>query len=98
MSNKYTTCQFSLKNETLECFKALLRQLTKTYDGVKQITPLSKYRLVELNDGGPGVSISSKDVQMRIVQKARIMDTDYLIRCHLANNDSSQNDVGRCHL
>ena len=89
-------CANESKNETLKCFEALLGQLTKTYDGVKHITPISKFRFVELTDGGPGVGISNKDVQMRIAQRARILDADYLVRHHLANNDSSQNDVERC--
>ena len=89
-------CANESKNETLKCFEALLGQLTKTYDGVKHITPISKSRFVELTDGGPGVGISNKDVQMRIAQRARILDADYLVRHHLANNDSSQNDVERC--
>eukprot|EP00794_Sanderia_malayensis_P002367 gene2368-2728_t len=54
-------------------------------------------RFLEWTDAGPGVGISNHDVVFRIGQRVRITDADYLIRLHLSNGDSSQNEIERCH-
>lgn len=58
--------------------------------------PRMKTKIIESTDAGPGVSIHQHDVQMRIGQRIRIQDNDYYIRYHLANGDSSYNEVERC--
>ena len=58
--------------------------------------PALKSRILEFTDGGPGVAVSNKDVTFRTAERIRITDADWLTRCHLANNDSSLNDVERC--
>ena len=36
------------------------------------------------------------DVQLRLAERARITNADYLVRFHLSSGDSSQNEVERC--
>ena len=58
--------------------------------------PELKSRYLEWSDAGPGVGITNNDVRYRTAQKVRIINADYLIRLHLANSDSSHNEVQRC--
>ncbi len=55
--------------------------------------PEVKSRFIELTDGGPGVGVNNIDVRVRTAEIVRIHNFDYYIRHHLANSDSSQNDV-----
>ena len=77
-------------------FKAFVRNASDILETTEKLTPLLKSRVVELTDGGPGVGVTNRDVQFRIAQRVRITNADYLIRHHLSNNDSSQNQVERC--
>ena len=58
--------------------------------------PKMKNKSIESTDAGPGVSMKENDVKIRIAQRIRIIDTDYYMRYHLANGDSSYNEVERC--
>ena len=58
--------------------------------------PQPKSGYLEWTDAGPGVGITNNDVHYRTAQKIRIINADYLIRLHLANGDSSHNEVERC--
>ena len=56
---------------------------------------MMKTRIVEFTDGGPGVGVSNRDTHFRHAERFMICNADYFIRHHLANDDSSQNDVER---
>ena len=58
--------------------------------------PVMKSRFIESTDGGPGVSHKQNGVKLTIMQRIRICNLDYYIRYHLANGDSSYNEVERC--
>ena len=62
---------------------------------VLDILTRTKSILLEWTDAGPGVSVTQKAVKYRAAQIVHILDLDYLIRLHLANNDSSHNEVER---
>ena len=51
--------------------------------------------ILEWTDAGPGVGITQHAVKFRACQKVRIFNCDYLVRLHLANDDSSHNEVER---
>ena len=72
-----------------EC-KIILREVNKLR------LPEPKCRYLEWTDAGPGVGVTNHNVQFRTAQKFRIISADYLIRLHLANGDSAQNEVERC--
>ena len=55
-----------------------------------------KSRFLEWTDAGPGVGISNH-VVFRIGQRVRIINADYLMRLHLSNGDSNQNEIERFH-
>ena len=58
--------------------------------------PALKSRYLEWIDASPGVSITNNDVRYHTAQKDRIINAGYLIRLHLANGDSSHNEVEGC--
>ena len=60
---------------------------------IKKFSAQYRSRFLEWTDAGPGVGISNHDVVFRIGQRVRIIDADYLIRLHLSNGDSSQNEM-----
>ena len=64
---------------------------------IEKFSAQYRSRFLEWTDAGPGVGISNHDVVFRIGQRVRIIDADYLIRLHLSNGDSSQNEIERCH-
>ena len=64
---------------------------------IKEFSAQYRSRFLEWTDAGPGVGICNHDVIFRIGQRVRIIDADYLIRLHLSNGDSSQNEIERCH-
>jgi hypothetical protein len=56
----------------------------------------NKSRVHKFTDAGPGVGVTNHDVQMRCAEIILLTEPDYYIRHHLANDDSSQNEVERC--
>ena len=74
----------------------ILEHCEALLDELRQHGPTLKSRFLEWTDAGPGVGITSHDVEYRIAQRIRIMNADYLIRLHLSNGDSSHNEVERC--
>ena len=44
-------------------------------------------------DDGPGADVNNHDVKFRLAEIVLICDVDYLIRHHLANDDSNHNEV-----
>ena len=54
-----------------------------------------KSRIHEFTDAGPGVGVTNHDVKFRIAEVVMITNPDYYVRHHLANNDSSHNEVER---
>ena len=79
----------SAQKVVTEC-KITLREINKLR------LPEPKCRYLEWTDAGPGVGVTNHDVQFRTAQKLRIINADYLIRLHLANGGSAQNEVERC--
>ena len=55
--------------------------------------PLMKSSVIEFTDGGPGVGVTNKETNFRNAETIRICNIDVFIRNHLANDDSSQNEV-----
>ena len=79
----------SAQKVVTEC-KVILREINK----LRLLEP--KCRYLEWTDAGPGVGVTNHDVQFRTAQEFRIINADCLIRLHLANGDSAQNEVERC--
>ena len=52
-------------------------------------------RLLELTDTGPGVGVSSAECRWRLLEKARIHNSDKVLRIHRAREDSGQNEAER---
>ena len=48
-----------------------------------------------ITDGGTGVGVNNHDVKFRLAEIVLIPNLDYLIRHHLANNDSGDNEDER---
>ncbi len=63
---------------------------------ISHLIPPMKSRIHEFTDGGPGVGVTNLDVKLSIAQIIAITDVDYYIRHHLANGNSSYNEVERC--
>jgi hypothetical protein len=74
----------------------LIPMLNESNELINRILPRTKSILLEWTDAGPGVGITQKVVKFRAAQIARVLDLDYLIRLHLANDDSCHNEVERC--
>ena len=90
------TLSNSRGNITWNDFEQLNFKILAFLDLLNPLMPIFKRRLLEFPDGGPGVGVSCKDVVYRVAENVRITNSDYFIRCHLSNNDSSLNDVERC--
>jgi hypothetical protein len=60
---------------------------------ISHLIPPMKSRIHEFTDGGPGVGVTNLDVKLSIAQIIAITNVDYYIRHHLANGDSSYNEV-----
>jgi hypothetical protein len=60
------------------------------------LLPVFKSRVHEFTDAGPGVGVTNHDVQIRCAEIILLTEPDYYIMHHLANDDSSQNEVERC--
>ena len=83
-------------SELLDTFKKLVGLCTGIAGLIDSMNfPLPKTQFIEWTDAGPGVSVSNHDVRLRIAQRIRILNMDYYIRHHLAQSDSSQNEVER---
>ena len=78
------------------CIEQILDKSRILLCSLKVNMPIMKTRFIEFTDGGPGVGVSNRDVHYRIAERFRICDADFLIRHHLSNDDSSQNEVERC--
>ena len=52
-----------------------------------------KSRIPEFTDAGPGVGVTNHDVKFRIAEVIILTNLDYYIQHHLANDDSSHNEV-----
>ena len=76
--------------------KELKQNCSKARNSLLQFKPQIKSRLHEFTDAGPGVGISNNDVKIRMVETVMIWNLDFYIRHHLANDDSSHNEVERC--
>ena len=76
--------------------KELKQNCSKTRNSLIKFKPQIKSRLHEFTDAGPGVGISNNDVKIRMVETVMIWNLDFYIRHHLANDDSSHNEVERC--
>lgn len=63
---------------------------------ISHLIPPMKSRIHEFTDAGPGVGVTNLDVKLSIAQIITITNVDYYIRHHLANGDSSYNEVERC--
>ena len=59
-----------------------------------QLPPVYQ-RLLELTDAGPGVGVSSAECRWRLLEKARIHNSDKVLRIHRAREDSGQNEAER---
>ena len=92
--------QISVTNLKAEIWESEVKIVDICLSILKEISrfrvPQPKSRYLEWTDAGPGVGITNNDVRYRTAQKIRIINADYLIRLHLANGDSSHNEVERC--
>ena len=52
-------------------------------------------RILELTDAGPGVGVSSAECRWRLLEKARIHNSDKVLGIHRARQDSGQNEAER---
>ena len=68
----------------------------KTTESLTPLLPALKSRLHEFTDAGPGVGVTNRDVQIRCAEVILLTNLDYYVRHHLANGDSSHNEVERC--
>ena len=71
------------------------RPCKQTLEGLAPLLPVFKSRVHEFTDAGPGVGVTNQDVQLRCAQIILLTQPVYYIRHHLANDDSSQNEVER---
>ena len=51
--------------------------------------------MLELTDAGPGVGVSSAECRWRLLEKARIHNSDKVLRIHRARDNSGQNEAER---
>lgn len=73
----------------LDQCKELLRQIADL-----RLPPVYP-RLLELTDAGPGVGVSSAECRWRLLERARIHNSDKILRIHCAREDSGQNEAER---
>ena len=59
-----------------------------------QLPPVYPW-ILELTDAGPGVGVSSAECRWRLLEKARIHNSDKVLRIHRAREDSGQNEAER---
>ena len=76
--------------------EALLKSCRQNVTNLAECLPEFKSRIHEFTDAGPGVGITNNDVKVRCAEIILLTGIDYYIRHHLANGDSSQNEVERC--
>ena len=79
--------------------KRLLRSVssvaTRARPTNKRSQPTQYPRLLELTYAGPGVGVSSAECRWRLLEKARIHNSDKVLRIHRAREDSGQNEAER---
>ena len=78
----------TLKRVVMQC-NDILRHIASF-----QLPPVYPWML-ELTDGGPGVGVSSAECRWRLLEKARIHNSDKVLRIHRAREDSGQNEAER---
>ena len=71
---------------SINCFPSPRTQ--KPHSNTKKLCPW-------ITDGGTGVGVNNHDVKFRLAEIVLIPNLDYLIRHHLANNDSGDNEDER---
>ena len=76
--------------------EALIKSCRQNVTNLAECLPEFKSRIHEFTDAGPGVGITNHDVKIRCAEIILLTGIDYYIRHHLANGDSSQNEVERC--
>ena len=59
-----------------------------------QLPCLYRY-VVELTDAGPGVGVSHAEVRLRVLEVARLLGWEKVLRLHRAREDSGQNEAER---
>ncbi len=89
----HSDCHHSVIWNAME---ALLKSCRKSVTNPGECLPEFKSRIHEFTDAGPGVGITNNDVKVRCAEIILLTGIDYYIRHHLANGDSSQNEVERC--
>ena len=57
--------------------------------------PEVKPRWADLTDAGPGVGVSNFSVRFRDAEMARLLNSDYRVRCHRSRDDSGQGEAER---
>ena len=57
-----------------------------------QLPPVYPWML-QLTDAGPGVGVSSEECRWRLLEKARIHNSDKVLRIHRAREYSDQNEA-----
>ena len=76
----------------LDQCKGVLRQIA-----VLRLPPVYP-RLLELTNAGPGVGVSSAACRWRLLERARILNSNKIFRKHRARKDSGQNEGERLNV
>ena len=84
------------KIEITRTIRSLNEKCTDCLQQIQKVIPKLKSRIHEFTDAGPGVGVNNLDVKFRMAQIIQITDADFFVRHHLANGDSSHNEVERC--
>lgn len=85
----------SLKYSIWETTFLLGQLCCEAFKELRSVIPKMKTCIHEFTDAGPGVGVSNHDVKFRIAEIILLTNPDYYIRHHLANGDSSHNEVER---
>ena len=84
------------KHDIIVSCEGLALHCSDAIERIKDIgLPMIKPRWSELTDGGPGVSVTNFDVQIRAMEMCRMWNLDYYIRLHRSRGDSGQNEAER---
>lgn len=78
-----------------ESTNTLSKLWDQSWRSILPFVPVMKSRIHKFTDAGPGVGVTNHDVRFRIADIIILTNLDYYIRHHLANDDSSQNEVER---
>ena len=86
----------AIKDDILVSCEGLALHCCRSIERIKDIgLPMIKLRWSELIDGGPGVSVTNFDVQIRAMEICGMWNLDYYIRLHRSRGDSGQNEAER---